>query len=409
MIPLAACVVAAIILSGLLSIYLDRRQAAAVRAHRGAVPHAFAASVSLEEHQRAADYTEARARFAIAETIYETALAVLWLAVLLRPVFAVVAAHSPAGLTRSVATVVLVAAISYGLSLPFSIYKTFALEARFGFNRTTPAIFALDQLKAAVLQLALGVPLLYGLFALLRALPNLWWIFAWAGLMTIMLAMIVIYPTFIAPLFNKFTPMAEGPMRASIEALLAKCGFESRGLFVMDASKRSAHGNAYFTGFGKAKRIVFFDTLLDKHTGEEILSVLAHELGHFKFGHVLQRIGESALFALAGFAILHWAFAAGTLPAAFQLSNDPALVLMIVLTAMGPFTSLFAPVTNFLSRRAEFQADSFAKSMVGAAPMISALTKLSRDNLATLTPDRLYILFNYSHPPVPERIAHLEA
>jgi STE24 endopeptidase len=409
MTALAAFVFAAIVLSGLLSIYLDRRQAAAVRAHRSAVPDAFAASVSLEEHQRAADYTEARARFAIAETIYETALAVLWLAVLLRPAFAVVAAHSPAGLTRSVATVVLVAAISYVLTLPFSIYKTFKLEARFGFNRTTPATFALDQLKAAVLQLALGVPLLYGLFALLHALPNLWWIFAWAGLMTIMVAMIVIYPTFIAPLFNKFTPMAEGPMRASIEALLAKCGFESRGLFIMDASKRSAHGNAYFTGFGKAKRIVFFDTLLEKHTGEEILSVLAHELGHFKFGHVLQRIGESALFALAGFAILHWAFAAGTLPAAFHLPNDPALVLMIVLTAMGPFTSLLAPVTNFLSRRAEFQADAFAKSMVGAAPMISALTKLSRDNLATLTPDWLYILFNYSHPPVPERIAHLEA
>ncbi len=409
MTALAALVFAAIILSGLLNIYLDRRQAVAVGAHRGAVPGAFAGTVTLEEHQRAADYTVARARLAIAETVYDTALAVLWLAFLLRPVFGFVAAHIPAGLTRSVATVVLVAAISYVLTLPFSIYKTFKLEAGFGFNRTTPATFALDQVKAAVLQLALGVPLLYGLFALLRALPNLWWIFAWAGLMAIMVAMIVIYPAFIAPLFNKFTPMAEGPMRASIEALLAKCGFESKGLFVMDASKRSAHGNAYFTGFGKAKRIVFFDTLLAKHTSEEILSVLAHELGHFKFGHVLQRIGESALFALAGFAILHWAFAAGTLPGAFHLPNDPSLVLMIVLTAMGPFASLLAPVTNFISRRAEFQADAFAKSMVGAAPMISALTKLSRDNLATLTPDWLYILFNYSHPPVPERIAHLES
>jgi STE24 endopeptidase len=344
----------------------------------------------------------------VIETIYDADLAIIWLAFLLRPVFNFVAAHIPAGLTRSVATIVLVTAISYLLTLPFSIYRTFRLEAQFGFNRTTPRMFALDQVKAAALQLALGVPLLYGLFALLHALPNLWWIFAWAGLMIIMVAMIVIYPAFIAPLFNKFTPMADGPMKAGIEALLAKCGFESNGLFVMDASKRSAHGNAYFSGFGRAKRIVFFDTLLEKHTNDEILSVLAHELGHYKFGHVVQRIGETAVLAFVVFAVLHWAFAAGTLPAAFHLPNDPSLVLMIVMTAIGPLSSLLAPLTNFLSRRAEFQADAFAKSMVGAAPMISALTKLTRDNLATLTPDWLYTLFNYSHPPVPERIAHLQ-
>ena len=408
MTAIALLIFAAIILSGFLNVYLDLRQAAAVRAHRGKVPSAFDATVTLEEHQRAADYTLARTRLAVIETIYDADLAIIWLAFLLRPVFNFVAAHIPAGLTRSVATIVLVTAISYLLTLPFSIYRTFRLEAQFGFNRTTPAMFALDQVKAAALQLVLGVPLLYGLFALLHALPNLWWIFAWAGLMIIMVAMIVIYPAFIAPLFNKFTPMADGPMKAGIEALLAKCGFESNGLFVMDASKRSAHGNAYFSGFGRAKRIVFFDTLLEKHTDDEILSVLAHELGHYKFGHVVQRIGESAVLAFVVFAILHWAFAAGTLPAAFHLRNDPSLVLMIVMTAIGPFSSLLAPLTNFLSRRAEFQADAFAKSMVGAAPMISALTKLTRDNLATLTPDRLYTLFNYSHPPVPERIAHLQ-
>lgn len=408
MTAIAALIFAAIVLSGLLSIYLDRRQAAAVVAHRAKVPGAFAATVTLDEHQRAADYTVARTRVAIVETIYDTALAIVWLSFLLRPVFGFVAAHIAAGLTCSVATIVLVTAISYFLTLPFTIYKTFVLEARFGFNRTTPAVFALDQLKAAALQLALGVPLLYGLFALLRTLPNLWWIIAWAALMAIMIAMIVIYPAFIAPLFNKFTPMGDGPMKSSIEALLKKCGFESNGLFVMDASKRSAHGNAYFTGFGRAKRIVFFDTLLEKHTDDEILSVLAHELGHYKYGHVVQRIGESAALAFVVFAILYWAFSAGTLPAAFNLPNDPSLVLIIVMTAIGPFASLLAPLTNFLSRRAEFQADGFAKSMVGGAPMISALTKLTRDNLATLTPDWLYALFNYSHPPVPERIAHLQ-
>ncbi|MGH6674857.1 MAG: M48 family metallopeptidase, partial [Xanthobacteraceae bacterium] len=280
-------------------------------------------------------------------------------------------------------------------------------EAQFGFNRTTPKLFLLDQLKGMALQLALTVPLLYGFFALRRALPDYWWILAWCGLMAVMIAMMVIYPTFIAPLFNKFTPMAEGPMKISIEALLRKCGFESKGLFVIDASRRSAHGNAYFSGFGKAKRIVFFDTLLEKHSSDEILSVLAHELGHYKFGHVYLRIVETAILAWLAFIVLHWAFAADTLARTFGLPDDPGLVLMIVLIALGPVSHLISPLTNFLSRRAEFQADDFAKSMVGGEPMIAALTKLSRDNLTTLTPDRLYAAFNYSHPPVPERIAHL--
>jgi STE24 endopeptidase len=405
---IALVIFAAIILSGALDLYLERRQAHAVLAHREGVPAAFAGQVSLDEHRRAADYTLARTRLAMAQTGFDTGLAVVWLALLLGPVAALVAGMIPPGLSRSVAIVVAVGALTYLFHLPFTLFRTFRLEARFGFNRTTPRLFLIDQVKGLVLQLALAVPLLYGFFALQRGVPELWWIFAWAGLMTVMIAMIVIYPAFIAPLFNEFTPMAEGPMKANIEALLKKCGFESKGLFVMDASKRSAHGNAYFSGFGKAKRIVFFDTLLAKHSGEEILSVLAHELGHYKFGHVLQRIAETAILAFLGFAILHWAFATGTLARAFGLPDDPGLVLLIVLFALGPVSHLVAPLTNFLSRRAEFQADDFAKSMLGPEPMIAALTKLSRDNLATLTPDWLYILFNYSHPPVPERVAHLK-
>jgi STE24 endopeptidase len=399
---------AAIFLSGALDIYLERRQAHAVIAHRDRVPTSFADQVSPEEHRRAADYTLVHTQLAVVQTAFDTILAALWLALLLAPVYAVVAGVVTPGLSRSVAIVVAVGAIAYVLNLPFAIIRTFWLEAKFGFNRTTPGMFLIDQVKGIALQLILAVPLLYGLFALLRALPDLWWISGWAGLMVVMIAVIVIYPTFIAPLFNKFVPMAEGPMKANIEALLAKCGFESKGLFVMDASKRSTHGNAYFSGFGKARRIVFFDTLLEKHTGEEILSVLAHELGHYKFGHVLQRVVETAVLAFLAFAILHWAFAADSLARAFGLPDDPGLVLMIVLTAMGPVSHLIAPVTNFLSRRAEFQADDFAKSMVGREPMIAALVKLSRDNLATLTPDWLYTIFNYSHPPVPERIAHLK-
>jgi STE24 endopeptidase len=399
---------AAIILSGALDIYLERRQAHAVAAHRDRVPGAFADQVSLDEHRRSADYTLARTQLAMAQTAFDTFLALLWLALLLGPVYRLVAGIIPPGLSRSVAIVVAVGAISYFFHLPFTMIRTFRLEARFGFNRTTPVLFLLDQVKAIALQLVLAVPLLYGFFALEHALPGLWWIFAWAALIAVMIAMIVIYPAFIAPLFNKFTPMAEGPMKANIEALLRKCGFESKGLFVMDASKRSAHGNAYFSGFGNAKRIVFFDTLLEKHSPAEILSILAHELGHYKFGHVFQRILESALLALVAFAVVRWAFAMDALAQAFGLPDDPGLVLMIVLFAFGPVSHLISPVTNFLSRRAEFQADDFAKSMMGPEPMIAALTKLSRDNLTTLTPDRLYTLFNYSHPPVPERIAHLK-
>lgn len=398
----------AIVLSWALGLYLKRRQMASVVAHRERVPVEFTDQVTIEEHRRAADYTLARTRLDIVDSFVGAIASVFWLAVLLAPLYAGLARFLPSGLSLSVALVVCVAAVDYLIGLPFSIYSTFWLEARFGFNRETPGVFILDQLKSAAIQLLIGVPLLYGLFALLRALPDLWWIFGWAGLMAIMIAMIIVYPTVIAPLFNKFTPMPEGAMKARIEALLAKCGFESKGLFVMDASKRSTHGNAYFSGFGKAKRIVFFDTLLEKHTPEEIESILAHELGHYKYGHIAQRIAQTALLAFIGFAILHWAFSASGLAAQFGMPNDPGLVLVIILTAGGPALHLLSPLTSWLSRRAEFQADDFAKNMVGARPMISALTKLSRDNLATLTPDRLYALFYYSHPPVPLRIAQLK-
>ncbi len=405
---IATIIFAAIILSGLLEIYLERRQLAAVAAHRNQVPAAFQSELTIEEHRRAADYTLARTRLTLAQKSFDTIVTLLWLAVFLAPAYALVARFIGPGLSRSVAIVVCIAAVGYVLDLPFTLVRTFRLEAEFGFNRMTPGMFVVDQLKAAALQLILAVPLLYGFFALERAIPGFWWFLGWAGFMIVMLAMMVIYPSFIAPLFNKFTPMPETPLKTHIEALVGKCGFESKGLFVMDASKRSTHGNAYFSGLGKAKRIVFFDTLLQKHSEDEILSILAHELGHYKYGHVRERIIEAAVLAFLAFAILGWAFGTGALAKAFGLPHDPGLILVIVLFAIGPVAHLLSPLTNFLSRRAEFQADGFAKSMLGRQPMISALTKLSRDNLATLTPDRLYALFYYSHPPIPERIAHLE-
>lgn len=398
----------AIFASGALDIYLKRRQAASAVAHRERVPAAFADQITLEEHRRAADYTLASTRLASVQTGFDAVTAALWLAVLLAPTYAVLAHIIGPGLSRSVAIVVCVAAIGHILNLPFSIAKTFWLEARFGFNRATPGMYLRDKIKGAALQLIFAVPLLYGLFWLLAAMPDLWWLIGWTASIAVMIAMIVIYPSVIAPMFNKFTPMPDGSMKSRIEALLSKCGFESHGLYVMDASKRSTHGNAYFSGFGKAKRIVFFDTLLERHTPDEILSILAHELGHYKFGHVKQRMAQSAALALVAFAVLHWAFAAGGLASQFGLPDDPGLVLLIVLMAMGPVLHLLSPLTSWLSRRAEFQADAFAKSMVGADAMISALTRLSRDNLATLTPDRLYALFYYSHPPVPLRVAQLK-
>lgn len=404
---LAMVIVAAICLSGAVALYLKRRQAIAVRLHRDHVPEVFAGEVGIEEHRLAADYTLARNRLASLETIFETLVAMLWLLVLLAPLYALLATMIPEGLTRSVAVVVCVAAAGHLLSLPFSIYRTFRLEARFGFNRMTPALFLRDELKGAVLRLVLGVPLLYGLFFLFGALPELWWILGFVAVMGLMLVMMVAYPALIAPLFNRFTPMQDESMKSRIEALLWQCGFETKGLFVMDASKRSTHGNAYFAGFGKAKRIVFFDTLLAKHSPEEILSILAHELGHYKLGHIGQRIAETAVFAFLGFLVLGWAFASGALSRAFALPDDPGLVLVILLIAAGPVLHLLAPVTSFLSRRAEFEADAFARSLLGPESMIRALTKLSRDNLATLTPDKLYVLFYYSHPPVPVRIERL--
>jgi STE24 endopeptidase len=404
---LALLIVAVIILSGIFEIYLSYRQAASVCANQEQVPEGFAGAISGEEHRRAATYTLARTRLSILKSVFDTLLAVVWLTVLLGPLYSLVARFIGPGMSRGVAVVVLFALIERLLHLPFSIFSTFSLETRFGFNRATPAMFLLDRIKGVALSALLGVPLLYGFFFLLRVLPDFWWLAGWACLMVLMIAMTVIYPTFIDPLFNTFAPLPQGQLKTRIEALLAKCGFESKGLYVMDASRRSTHGNAYFTGFGKAKRIVFFDTLLQNHTPDEILSILAHELGHYKLGHIGQRVAESAVLTLLGFAVLYWAFASG-LTGQFGLPGDPGLVLILILIALGPVLHLISPLTSFLSRRAEYQADGFAKAMAGPEPMISALTRLSRDNLSTLTPDRLYALFYYSHPPVPARIARLK-
>ena len=399
----------AIVLSAGLGVYLRMRQTANVAANRDAVPADFATDVSLEEHRRAADYSIARARFGMAETGYDALISLLWLAFWLAPLYALVAQFVEPGLTRSVVVVFAAGVIGHLQELPFSLANSFWLEERFGFNRLTLRTFLLDEIKRGALVFAIGVPLLYGMFALLRWLPDSWWLFAYVAFMAITIAMTVIYPTIIAPLFNTFTPMDEGEMKSRMEALLARCGFESKGLFVMDASKRSRHGNAYFSGFGKAKRIVFFDTLLEKHSADEIESILAHELGHFKYGHIRQMIAQSAIIAFIGFAALYWAFGSETFAGWFGLPNDPGVVLIALILAKEPISHVLRPMLAWRSRRAEFEADDFARQMVGRGPMISALTRLTRDNLATLTPDPLYAKFYFSHPPVPVRVAQLRA
>jgi len=404
-----ALVCLAILLSCGLGVYLRMRQIDAVARHREAVPADFAGQVTLDDHRRAADYTIARTRFGIVETVCDALLSVVWLAFWLAPLYALVAGFTEPGLTRSVVFVCAFTLIGHVLALPFSFFNAFRLEEKFGFNRLTPKTFALDEVKSLGLTAAIAIPALYAMFALLRALPDSWWLFAWVAFMALTLAMTVIYPTVIAPMFNTFTPMADGDAKSRMEALLAKCGFESKGLYVMDASTRSSHGNAYFSGFGKAKRIVFFDTLLEKHSLDEIESILAHELGHFKYGHVRQMILQAAIVAFLGFAVLYWAFSTGDFTDWFGLPNDPGVVLVALMLAQEPAAHLLKPLLSWRSRKAEFEADDFARQIVGKEPMISALTRLTRDNLASLTPDPLYARFYFSHPPVPVRVAQLRS
>ncbi len=385
---------------------LRARQAAHVARHRGAVPPGFADSVSLAEHQRAADYERARLRLGAAASLFGLVVALAWACFGYDALYGGVAALVPRGLSRSVLFLVAAGAVSSVLGLPFALLRTFGIEQRFGFNRTTPGAFALDRLKGAALSLALGVPLLYGLLWLM-ARPGLWWLWAWLGLVLLMFAMMDAYPRWIAPLFNRFTPL-EGPLRLRIEGLLRRCGFEASGLFVMDASRRSAHGNAYFSGLGRSKRIVLFDTLVSGNSEAELEAVLAHELGHFKLNHILLGLLQTTVLLFLAFFAIGWLCKQPWLLPSFGIAHqDDALALVVgalVVQVAGPALGLLA---NWVSRRHEYQADDFARRMVGAEPMISALLRLSRDNASTLTTDPLYALVNFSHPPVPLRVQRL--
>lgn len=388
-------------------LFLRARQMIYVARHQGSVPPGFADVVTPEEHRRAAEYERARLRLGASASVFGLVLAVGWACFGYDALYGAVASVLPsAGLHRSVLFLVAVGAVSWMLDLPFAVLRTFGVEQRFGFNRSTPGGFALDRLKGAAVSLALGVPLLYGLLWLMR-LQGLWWVWAWLGLVLVMLAMMDVYPRWIAPLFNRFTPL-DGPLRARIEGLLRRCGFESSGLFVMDASRRSAHGNAYFSGLGRSKRIVLFDTLVASNSEAELEAVLAHELGHYKLNHVLVGLLQTAVILFAAFFAIGWLTKQSWLLPSFGIAHrDDALALLVCVLVVQMAGPALGIVGNWISRRHEYQADDFARRMVGAEPMASALVRLSRDNASTLTVDPLYALVNFSHPPVPLRVQRL--
>lgn len=392
-------------------VWLTRRHLAHIAAHRHAVPEAFTTQISLSDHQKAADYTSAKTRFTLLNIAVES---LILMGFTLGGGIQLIAAQCNAifsnPLVQGVATLVTVLLLSSLLEMPLGWYRTFVIEARYGFNKMTLALYLKDTLKGLLIGAMLGLPLLFAVLWLMSSMGAYWWLYVWGVWVIFNLLILFIYPTFIAPLFNKFTPMQDDTIKARIEALLQKCGFTASGLFVMDGSTRSAHGNAYFTGFGKNKRIVFFDTLLERLNINEVEAVLAHELGHFKHRHVLKRIVST--FALS--LVFLWVLAQLMQAAWFYqglgvATQSTALALLLFFMVMPVFTFLLGPIMSAYSRKHEFEADAYAAQQTAASDLVTALVKLYQDNAATLTPDPIYSKFYDSHPPATLRVAHLQS
>ncbi|CAD6525169.1 Protease HtpX [Paraburkholderia hiiakae] len=396
-------------------LWLASRQIRFVAAHRGAVPAQFTATIPLAAHQRAADYTVARTRLGMIEIVLGAV--VLIALTLLGGVQALDLGISDAigrDYVGQIALVGAVLAISGVIELPLDYYRQFVVEERFGFNRMTKRIFIMDRIKGLLIGAAFGIPLLFVVLWLMKQAGSLWWLWTWAVWVAFQMLVLVLYPTFIAPLFNKFEPLRDEALRSRIEALMQRCGFAAKGLFVMDGSRRSAHGNAYFTGFGAAKRIVFFDTLLARLSGSEIEAVLAHELGHFKRRHVIKRMIVTFAISLALLALLGWLsqrvwFYEGLGVRPSLLGGNEGLALVLFFLAVPVFLFFVTPLGSLSSRKHEFEADAFAATQTDAQHLVNALVKLYEDNASTLTPDPLYTAFYYSHPPASQRIDRLLA
>jgi STE24 endopeptidase len=401
-----------LIATTLTRIWLGSRQIAHVQTNRRRVPAAFSENISLEAHQKAADYSTAKTKLALTEVVVQGLLLLAftlggglqWLDDTWRNVLQ---NHE---IIRGALVICSAMLVSSLIDLPFEYYKTFTVDEKFGFNKMTKAMFFSDLVKHSLVGLALGLPILFAALWLMQGAGTYWWLYLWVVWSVFNIVMLAVYPTFIAPLFNKFTPLADEGLKTRIEALLTKCGFKSQGLFVMDGSARSSHGNAYFTGFGSSKRVVFFDTLLSRLNGEEIEAVLAHELGHFKHHHVIKRIALMFLMSLLGLALLGWlanqAWFYNGLGIATP-SNHMALILFLLVSPV--FLFLLRPIMASYSRKNEFEADDYAAKHADANHLVEALVKLYRDNASTLTPDPLHSAFYDSHPPASIRISKLAA
>lgn len=399
--------------SFIIRLWLSVRQSRHVLRHRDRVPAPFENAISLHAHQRAASYTVARLRLAMWESLAQAgwliALTMLgglqWLITLtaLLPV-----EWDPWRGALLVCAVLLIGGL---VDLPFAWWRQFHLEERFGFNRMTRRLFIADLLRSTLVGAALGLPLLFAVLAVMDAAGSLWWFWAWAIWVAFNIIVLLVFPAFIAPLFNRFEPLPDGPVRDRVEALLARTGFSAKGLFVMDGSRRSAHGNAYFTGFGRARRIVFFDTLLNQLDVDEIEAVLAHELGHFKLKHLQKRLIAMALGSLVALGVLGWLAEQGWFYLGLGAAPDQAVrsasALVLFMLVAPVFLFPIGPIAGALSRRDEFAADAFSAGLTRPDALASALTKLYRDNAATLTSDPIYSAVNDSHPPALQRIARL--
>jgi STE24 endopeptidase len=410
-------VFSAVLVLGLLTrFYLASRQIRHIAQHRSAVPATFASTIPLASHQKAADYTITKARFGLLEMAFGAAVLLGW--TLLGGIDALNNAISSTNLAaygRLVPQLALLAAfavISGVLDLPFTLYSTFKIEERFGFNKMTFKLWLSDAIKGLAVGALIGLPIVALILWLMGSTGRLWWLWAWATWMGFNLAVLVLYPTVIAPMFNKFKPLDDETLKARVTALMQRCGFAAKGLFVMDGSKRSAHANAYFTGFGASKRVVFYDTLLNQLNPGEVDAVLAHELGHFKHKHIIKRIIGMFAMSLVGFALLGWLstqvwFYTGLGVRPDLNGGNDALALLLFMLVVPLFSFFISPIFAQFSREHEFEADAYAVSQTDGKDLQSALLKLYQDNASTLTPDPLFVKFYYSHPPASERLARM--
>ena len=411
----------AVALQWLLRVWLVSRQVRHVATHRDAVPPAFAHRISLSAHQKAADYTLAKARVSLIDITLSAAVLLCWTLLggldwLNRWLLEFI---SP-GLWQQLALLASFAVISALIELPLSLYQTFRLEQRFGFNQMTPGLWLADLLKSTLVGAIIGLPLAALILWLMGSTGPLWWLWAWGAWTAFNLLLMWIFPSFIAPLFNKFEPLADESLKGRVTRLMERCGFAAKGLFVMDGSRRSAHANAYFTGFGNSKRVVFFDTLLRQLSPGEVEAVLAHELGHFKHKHISKRMVLMFGVSLLGFALLGWlnqqlwfytGLGVSVLldPNIGVAAENNALALLLLMLAVPVFSFFVTPLMSAMSRRDEFEADAYAMQQADGAQLASALLKLYEDNASTLTPDPWYVSFYYSHPPAVDRLARMPA